>query len=135
MSHHQSAPQAEPENLPFWEGAQAGELRVQRCQTCGHHQLYARLWCVSCGGRALTWTAVRPRGTVYSFTVVRRAPTAEFAADVPYPIALVDLDAGPRLMGHVVGCPVDEVTVGMPVGVRFAPRQGLLVAQFTPIGS
>jgi uncharacterized OB-fold protein len=135
MSQPLAPVQADPENRPFFEGARAGELRVQRCRRCGHHQLYARLHCAACGGDALAWTAVPPRGVVYSFTVVRRAPNAAYAADVPYVIALVDLDAGPRLMGHVVDCPAAEVAVGMPVAVRFARRQDLLVAVFSPVRS
>jgi uncharacterized OB-fold protein len=38
---------------------------------------------------------------------------------VPYVYALVDLDEGPRLTTNIVGCPVDEVAVGMRVRARF----------------
>jgi uncharacterized OB-fold protein len=40
-------------------------------------------------------------GSVYSYTIVRRAPSAEFTDDVPYALALVDLDEGPRLLARL----------------------------------
>jgi uncharacterized OB-fold protein len=52
-------------------------------------------------------------GTVYSFTVVHRAPLRVFRADVPYAIALATLDvAGVRLLSNIVGSPPGDVSIG-----------------------
>ena len=62
-------------------------------------------------------------GEVYSFTVIRqvvgRAASKAFEPDIPYVIAWVDLDEGPRLITNVVGCPVEDVKLGMKVTVQF----------------
>ena len=42
-----------------------------------------------------------------------------FAQDVPYNIAVVELDEGVRLTTNVVGCPNDELWIGMPLEVTF----------------
>ncbi len=63
---------------------------------------------------------VRPvsgRGHVFSFTIYRR--TYHPGMPEPYVVALVQLDEGPRLISNIVGCEPEEVSVDMPVRVRF----------------
>jgi uncharacterized OB-fold protein len=55
-------------------------------------------------------------GVVHAFTVVHRAP-AEYRSEVPYVVALVDLDEGVRMMTRLVEVEPDTVRVGMPVEV------------------
>lgn len=59
------------------------------------------------------------RATAYTYAVVWRAPTPHWSSAVPYVIALVDLDEGPRLMTNLVDCDPDSISLGMPVEVRF----------------
>ena len=59
------------------------------------------------------------RGTVYSYTVIRQNFSRSFRHLIPYVVALVDLEEGPRLMTNIVGCEPADVSVGMPVQVRF----------------
>lgn len=112
-------PHPDAETAPFWQAANRGELVVQRCDGCGHAQLYPRLYCTRCHAAALSWTPATGEATVHSYTVVRRAPSPAFAGDVPYVVALVDLAEGPRLMTNVVGCDPEDVRIGMPVRVVF----------------
>lgn len=112
-------PPQDQDSRPFWEALKAHRLTVQHCATCGHDQLYPRLLCTGCGGRDLTLVEAAGTGTVYATTVVRRAPTLAFEADVPYCVALVELAEGPRLMANVVGCPVDDVAIGLEVSVVY----------------
>jgi uncharacterized OB-fold protein len=54
-------------------------------------------------------------------------------ADGPYVVALIDLVEGVRMMSNVVGCPPEDVTVGMPVRVVWEPlADGRHIPQFTP---
>ena len=85
---------------PYLEGLQRGELRYQACVACGSAQTLARYACRRCGSEQLEWRKSAGRGIVYAVTVVARAPTEEWRALAPYTLALVDLDEGPRLMGH-----------------------------------
>jgi uncharacterized OB-fold protein len=112
---HQQARREQMKTAEFWESAAAGELLVQECADCGGRQFYPRSYCVSCHGQSVGWTPASGKGEVYSYTVVRRAPSAEFADQVPYVLALVQLAEGPRLMVRLSGCTPDEVTVGAAV--------------------
>jgi uncharacterized protein len=103
---------------PFFDGCRAGELRLQRCEGCGHWQFYPRIVCTACGGSVLRWLVACGQGRIASFTVVHRAISPAY--DVPYVVALVDLVEGPRLMSHIVGAPTENIAVGAPVTVTFA---------------
>jgi uncharacterized OB-fold protein len=63
----------------------------------------------------LDWVRASGRGTVHTFTVVHRT-TDEFSADLPFPVGLVDLEEGIRMMARL---DVREPVVGMPVEVFF----------------
>jgi hypothetical protein len=125
-------PATTAENAGFWEGAKRGVLTVQRCAACQTHQLYGRLYCRSCGGENLDWVEVSGRGVVFSHTVIRRAPSAAFAEDVPYALALVALAEGPRLMANIVNVDPASVYIGMPVSVVFENRGDVALPQFAP---
>ena len=112
------APVADAETEPYWKAAKEGRLVVQRCTTCGNHQLYPRWRCLRCRGE-VQWVEASGGGTVYSFTVIRQNFSRSFRDLLPYVVALVDLDEGPRVMTNVVGCDPDDVRIGMPVRVRF----------------
>ena len=87
-------------SAPFLEGLQRGEIRYQVCTGCGTAQTLARYACRACGGGKLEWRTARGSGEVYSTTTVARAPSDEFRALAPYTLAIVELEEGPRLMGH-----------------------------------
>jgi len=50
-------------------------------------------------------------GVVYTETVVHAAPE-QFAAEAPYQLAIITLDAGGRITGRVAG---ERVQIGDPV--------------------
>ena len=85
---------------PFVEGLGRREVRYQACTACGHAQTLARHACSQCGATALEWRRAAGSGTVYSSTVVMRAPSQAFRALAPYTIVIVELDEGCRVMGH-----------------------------------
>jgi uncharacterized OB-fold protein len=114
------APGVDPETEPYWKATHDGRLLVQRCTSCGNHQLYPRWRCLRCRGQ-VEWVEASGRGTVYSFTVIRQNFSRSFRHLIPYVVALVDLDEGPRLMSNLVGCEPDEARVGMRVRVKFEP--------------
>lgn len=101
----------------FWEGAERGELLIQRCKKCGTLRHPARPMCGECG--SLEWDTVRAsgRGTVYSFVVYHHPPVPAF--ETPYIVALIELEEGTRLVSNVIGIDPREVRIGMPVEVTF----------------
>ncbi len=106
------------ETSDYWEGARRHELLVRKCGCCGQHHFYPRDFCPSCFSFDVGWTRASGRGIVYSFTICHR-PAPGFEKDVPYNLALIELDEGVRMMSSIVGCPLHEIHVGMAVEVVF----------------
>jgi uncharacterized OB-fold protein len=102
------------ETHPFWLAVAEGELHVQRCSACGKAVFYPRAVCPHCFSGELSWFRTAGTGTVYAYTVVHRA-FGEFAAQVPFTVALVDLDEGVRMLTRIVDSPPDEVRIGARV--------------------
>lgn len=120
MSTPLPLPAIDPDTQPFWDGAKRGELLLQRCTACGHVQFYPRVLCVRCGS-AVEWIAASGRGSVYSYTVVHRAPHEALGALVPYVVALIDLEERVRMMSRLRGIAPDAVRIGQAVRVAFEP--------------
>jgi len=97
---------------PFFEAAARGELRYQRCPECGHAQFYPRAVCTACGASP-EWANASGRGTVHTFTVVRQNLMPPFREELPYVVAMVELEEGVRMMTNVTDCAPDDVHVGM----------------------
>ncbi|MFB4316013.1 Zn-ribbon domain-containing OB-fold protein [Actinomadura sp. 21ATH] len=95
-------PVPDADTAPYWDGLAAGELRLQRCGGCGRTVFYPRAVCPHCFGTDLSWQAASGLGTIYSFTVAHRA-FGDFAGQVPFTVALVDLDEGVRMMTRITG--------------------------------
>lgn len=111
------------EAKPFWDAAARQKLMIQRCQDCNAWVWTPRPSCNECGSEKVEWTQMSGKGEVYSFTVIRqvvgRAASKAFEPDIPYVIAWVDLAEGPRLITNIIGCPVEDVKLGMKVTVQF----------------
>jgi uncharacterized protein len=120
------APPANVETKPFWDAAAQGRLVVKRCTACGQSHYYPRALCPFCGSEATEWRPVSGGGTIYSYSVMRRA-------EVPYAIAYVTLDEGPTMMTNLVDCDFDALRIGQRVRVVFTPTDGgPPVPTFTP---
>lgn len=111
------------EAKPFWDATARQKLVMQRCQNCRAWVWTPRPGCFECGSERLEWTELSGHGEIYSFTVIRqvvgRAASKAFEPDVPYVVAWIDLEEGPRMISNVVGCPVEDVKLGMKVSVVF----------------
>ncbi|MFC5750890.1 Zn-ribbon domain-containing OB-fold protein [Actinomadura rugatobispora] len=110
-----------PETRPFWDGIAAGELRLQRCDECLRSVFYPRAICPHCHCDRLSWRTASGKGTVYSYTVAHRV-AGGFSAQVPYTIALIDLDEGPRMLSRVIGDA--PVRIGDRVHLEIARLEG-----------
>jgi len=102
----------------YWEGIARGELRIQRCDACSRPVFYPRSICPHCFSDQLSWIAASGKGTIYAYTVIHQAFGA-FAGDVPFVVAIVELEEGVRMMTRIIGGPRERVTIGAPVHVTF----------------
>ena len=82
------------------------------------------------------WVQASGHGRVSSFTVIRRAVSKAYAAEVPYVIALIELDEGPTMMSNVVELDPESVAIGLPVEVTFDDwTDEITIPKFRPSGS
>ena len=80
------------------------------------------------------WIQASGRGVVHTFTVIRQAADPFLQTRVPYVVAMVELEEGPRVMSNVIGCDVDAVHVGMAVAVTFVEAgEDLRLPMFAPV--
>jgi len=109
------------ENREFWEGARRGRLRMQKCGDCGHIRYPISHVCPKCLSYNFNWTDLSGRGEVFSYIVFHQLYNKAFEKDIPYNVALVQLEEGPRMYSNVVGVDNDAVKVGDKVEVTFDP--------------
>ena len=117
-------PTPNADTAAFWEGCAAGELRLQRCAACGSAQFPPRALCAACHAPAPAWEKASGRGRIVSHTRVHRPPSAAFKADVPYVVALVALEEGPRIMVNLRGTIAEAPRIGDAVRIGFDPPAG-----------
>ena len=116
----------------YWAAAAEGRLLYQECPNCGNRQLYPRGACMACG-ETPEWRDASGRGTVHTFTVIRQNYAQPFRDMLPYVVAIIELEEGPRLMSNLTDCAVTDVSIGMPVEVHFEPLDdGVGVPLFRP---
>jgi len=97
------APLTDGFSQPYWDAAGDGTLLIQRCACCGRHQFYPRAHCAACFAPDPEWVPASGHGRLHTYTVIFRTPNAEFAADCPYVLGIVELDEGPRLTARILG--------------------------------
>lgn len=118
-TYQKPIPQSEPAFAPFFEGARAHKLMLQRCQACGSTTWPVPSRCPTCLSGDLTWVQASGKGVLYSFVLMHQVFHPGFASEVPYNIAEVDLEEGVRMISNIVGCSNADLRIGMPLVVTF----------------
>ncbi len=122
------------ETKAYWDACRQGRLLIQRCDSCSEYQFYPRGICAHCWSNDIKWTESSGKGTVWTFTVTHQNRTVGFAEDVPYVLALVELEEGVRMFTNIVECDPREVKIGMPVEVHFVrATDQISVPYFKPV--
>ena len=111
------APEPNPETKAFWDAASQGKLLIKACRACDEVHYYPRALCPFCGSDQTEWREAAGTGTLYSYSVMRRAQT-------PYAIAYVTLDEGVSMMTNLVDCDFDRLQIGQRMKVVFTPTEG-----------
>lgn len=135
-------------SLPMYSASIDQRLRLVagKCAKCGTLAYPQRQVCIGCGNAAFEEVPLSGNGKLYTFTVIARggAP-AEFDEQQTMtgviPVAIVELDEGPRVVGQLADVQVDKLEIGMKVkavvrrlydqegiiryGTKFVPREGL----------
>jgi len=123
-----AAPERHAESAEWLDAAGEKRLLVKHCESCDQHHHYPRSLCPFCFSDRTQWHESNGRGTIYSYTITRRAGT------VPYALAYVTLDdCGVTMMTNIVDCDLDELRVGQRVKLAFKTSgEGFRLPMFTP---
>lgn len=120
MAYHPT-PRITPENRPFFEACAEGRLIGERCRACGRVQCPPAKICSCSVAAEFEPVTLTGEATVYTFSVIHRSAGPEFAQQVPYVLAMVELAEGPRLITNIVDADPESVAIGQSVEVRFEP--------------
>lgn len=118
----------------FWAATRDKKLTFQQCKNCNTIVFYPRRQCTGCTDSALEWKTASGKGTVYTYSVVRQSYHPFFRHRIPYAVAWIDLDEGPRILSNVVGVddPLTDVKIGMKVEVEWEEHEALNIPLFKP---
>jgi uncharacterized OB-fold protein len=111
-------PQMNPGDESYFQAAGEGKLLLKKCNQCGQHHHYPRAMCPFCWSDKVEWVQAKGTGEIYTYTVTRRG------GPVPYCIAYVQLDEGPRMMTNIVDTDLDTIKIGQKVKVVFKKTEG-----------
>jgi uncharacterized OB-fold protein/acyl dehydratase len=118
----------------FWEGVEAGELRIQRCAECGELRHPPGPMCPHCHATKRDHVTASGRGVVHSYVVHHHPPVPGQRS--PFVVALVELEEGVRMVGDLLGCSREDVRIGMPVELSFQRMDDeLTLPQWRPAGA
>lgn len=119
-------------NKFFWDATCEGRFVLQRCTSCKEFVWLPRKHCPLCWKTDLEVVDATGKGTVYSFTIVRKGQM-EWKDAGPFVVAYVELDEGIRVMTNIVDCNVEDVHIGMAVEVVFHDTgEGAALYRFRP---
>ncbi|WP_157788899.1 Zn-ribbon domain-containing OB-fold protein [Rhodococcus rhodochrous] len=119
-------------DLPYWDGLKDGRLVLCRCDNCGLLTQRLPMLCVSCRTEAFSWAEVSGRGSIYSFTIMRRSWVSGFGG-FPYVVVAVAIEEQPSLVliTNLVGdFVIDDLEIGMPVTATYEERGDAALLQF-----
>ena len=128
-------PTVSGETKPFWDACRRGQLLIQKCDRCDEYQFYPRGICANCWSEDIKWVTASGKGTLWTYTVTYQNRTPGFAEDVPYVLALVELEEGVKMFTNIIECAPSDVSIGMPVEVTFRQANNQIsVPYFKPAG-
>ncbi len=124
----------EPDTREFWAATRDGKLQYQQCESCHTIVFYPRRHCTGCTGGRLVWKEAGGQGTVYTYSIVRQSYHPFFRDKVPYAVAWIDLDEGPRILSNVTGLedPSRDIRIGMRVEVEWEAHENVKIPLFRP---
>lgn len=111
------SPIPNPDTQVFWDAAKEGRFLVKFCKDCGKAHWYPRAVCPLCFSSNTEWRTGSGKGSIYTYSPMRRA-------DPPFVLAYVTLEEGPTMLTNIVDCDPDQLAIGQPVELLFRPSTG-----------
>jgi uncharacterized OB-fold protein len=124
------------DNGHYWRSAREHALKLPFCVSCDAAFYPPQSRCPRCLGDGVEWRPVSGRAKVYTWVIVHQVYDRSFADRVPYVVATVELEEGPRLITNIVNCEPEVVRANMPVRIVYKDvTDEVALVQFEPGGS
>ncbi|MCT7659004.1 Zn-ribbon domain-containing OB-fold protein [Mycobacterium deserti] len=125
-------PTVDTDSEIWWAAVQDRKLLINTCGSCGRNSLYARPFCPHCWSEDVRLAPATGRAALYTWSVVHQnAPP--FDTHLPYTVAMVDLEEGPRLMTLLVDCEQPCAGQKLALDFRTDDEDGFEVPVFRPV--
>ena len=129
----------DPDLIPFFEGIKQHRFPLCRCKRCGrwwfpytlcrHHDDIPEF-------DEMEWATSSGRGTIFAKVVVHQVIDPAATAEVPYALAIVELEEGPHFPARLVECDPHAAQIGDRVEAVYfdSDRAGHTMVFFRPAG-
>jgi len=110
-------PNITPHSKPFWDAAKEHRLLLPRCIHCKTVHMYFEPWCNACSKVGIEWQTLSGYGHIWANCRFHKSYFPGFQSFLPYNVAIVQLDEGPKMMTNIVNLH-DGTLNEMPIGMR-----------------
>jgi uncharacterized OB-fold protein len=118
----------------YWDGCKENKLLYQHCRDCDEVIFFPKYLCPNCMGHNLEWLESKGKGKIVTFTVTYESAPPAFMAEMPYAVAIIEMDEGYRIMSNIIECDFDTLECEMPVEVVFDPvTPEVTLPKFKPV--
>lgn len=129
-------PEPTLDSAPFWDGLVREQFLIQCCRGCATLRHYPRPVCPACHSMDADWVAISGKGTMVSWTVCHHAYLPEFKDQVPYVVAIAELEGGIRVNLRLEVPPAQLLRTGQPVRLAYrAMAEGFTMPVLVLAGS
>lgn len=117
----------------YREGLASGRLMFQRCNHCANAWMPVRSECPRCLSPEYSWVAASGNAKLVSWVVYHRAFNEAFKTRVPYTVAVVELNEGPRMISNIVGSDPSTLKIEQALKLQFDHEGEVVIPRFKPV--
>lgn len=122
-------PEINDRNQEYWLSLEEGVLKYQRCLACGNAWLPIRSECPRCLEANWELTPSTGRAKLVSWVVYHTGYHPYFEDKLPYAVAVVELEEGPRLIASLLDAP-SKLRIDQPLVLSVQRDDGRARAAF-----
>jgi uncharacterized protein len=120
----------DPLKTAYQQALENGRLTFSRCEHCGHAWLPPREECPRCLEAKWHWETASGKGKLVTWCVYHISYSPDYKGRLPYNVAVVELDEGPRLVTNVVDADEAALKIDTPVALVIEKESGVAVPRF-----
>ena len=127
-------PAVQPWTKEFWKATKERKLLVQHCNDCGTNIFFPKKVCPDCWSKNIAWIESTGKAKIYTYTVMMDMVGPKFTGDLPFVLAMVDLEDGIRMTTRIVNCKPEDVCIDMEVEVVQKDIKNVHLSVYPPVG-